>query len=73
MLSVWVFIDFCLQYVRVEYALAASNENTLAVHKGQILKLLQKHDLQGNEEWWLVSDRDGHEGYVPANYLKQYN
>lgn len=61
------------QYVCVEYDLAASNENTLGVQKGQVLMLVQKHDLQGNDEWWLVRDREGHEGYVPANYLKQYN
>ena len=32
--------------------------------------LVQSHDVEGNPEWWLV-DKDGKQGYVPANYLQR--
>ena len=33
----------------------------------QTLILLQKT----NKDWWSVRKADGHEGYAPANYLKE--
>ncbi|XP_043283380.1 dynamin-binding protein-like [Venturia canescens] len=47
------------------------NDSTLSITKGQALKLIKKHDEEGNEEWWLMRNRDGKEGYVPSNYLEK--
>ena len=31
---------------------------------------LQRSDLDGNSDWWLVSTGSGLQGYAPANYLQ---
>ena len=51
----------------------------MSVMEGENLKILQKHDDNLNEEWWLlekVSDNDSvttepkMRGYVPSNYVQ---
>jgi hypothetical protein len=44
----------------------------LSIKTGQIVLVLQQHDVQGNPEWWLVEDRFSGKGYVPGNYLRKY-
>ncbi len=39
--------------------------------EGQVVKVIQPHDLDGNTDWWLI-EVDGNQGYVPANYLYKY-
>lgn len=46
---------------------------TLSIKAGQVVNVLQHEDAQGNSEWWLVVDRFGNKGYVPANYLAKYD
>lgn len=55
------------------YDFGGQGPHTLSVKSGQVLKVLQYQDLRGNSEWWLVQDRFGGEGYVPANFLGKYN
>ncbi|XP_059488491.1 dynamin-binding protein-like [Neocloeon triangulifer] len=56
-----------------EYNFDPINNFTLKLTKGQVLKVINKYDQQGNEEWWYVENRSGGQGYVPANYLKKYS
>ncbi|CAB3363327.1 Hypothetical predicted protein [Cloeon dipterum] len=55
-----------------EFNFDPTDESTLKMQKGQVLKVLAKNDRQGNNEWWYVENRDGEHGYVPSNYLKKY-
>ncbi|ERF73038.1 hypothetical protein EPUS_08602 [Endocarpon pusillum Z07020] len=42
----------------------------LKVNKGDLVAVLSKKDLKGNEtEWWYCRCRDGRIGYLPSNYL----
>lgn len=51
------------------YDFAGNMPGTLPVTNGQALRLLRPHDEKGNDEWWLVENRNGKQGYVPRNYL----
>ena len=51
-----------------EFAFEASGAAELTIEEGQVVVVLQKQDLTGNEEWWLV-EADGRKGYVPSSYL----
>ncbi|XP_049847527.1 dynamin-binding protein-like isoform X2 [Schistocerca gregaria] len=55
------------------YSFEGQGPTTLAIKAGQVVNVLQHEDAQGNSEWWLVVDRFGNKGYVPANYLAKYN
>ncbi len=41
----------------------------LTIKKDEILKVVAKKDTKGDEQWWLVENRDGCSGYVPYNYI----
>ncbi|KYQ52690.1 Dynamin-binding protein [Trachymyrmex zeteki] len=63
-----------IQYIHGEfyyamYDFAGNMPGTLPVTNGQALRLLRPHDEKGNDEWWLVENRNGKQGYVPRNYL----
>ncbi|XP_077258973.1 rho guanine nucleotide exchange factor 38 [Temnothorax americanus] len=51
------------------YDFAGNMQGTLPITNGQALRLLRPHDEKGNDEWWLVENRDGKQGYVPRDYL----
>ncbi|XP_072743544.1 rho guanine nucleotide exchange factor 38 isoform X2 [Anoplolepis gracilipes] len=51
------------------YDFAGNIPGTLPITNGQALRLLRPRDEKGNDEWWLVENRDGKQGYVPRNYL----
>lgn len=53
-----------------DFAFEASSAAELSVDEGQIVVVLQKQDLTGNDEWWLV-EAQGRKGYVPSSYLTQ--
>ncbi|XP_031562660.1 dynamin-binding protein-like [Actinia tenebrosa] len=53
-------------YAQFEFEATSSAELSLDV--GQIVSVLQQHDLEGNSEWWLV-ETEGKKGYVAANFL----
>lgn len=55
------------------YPFQSMGYNQLTLTLGQVVRVLQKSDMQGNEEWWLVQDRYSNRGYVPASYLAQYH
>ncbi|XP_064634293.1 dynamin-binding protein-like [Lineus longissimus] len=57
----------CESY-RAAYSFTARNENEMSLHEEQIVTVVQKHDLEGNKEWWLVKTGAG-QGYAPASYL----
>ena len=56
-----------LQYY-AEFAFEASSVAELNLEEGQSVVILQKQDLTGNDEWWLV-EANGQKGYVPSSYL----
>ncbi|KAL0099016.1 hypothetical protein PUN28_020219 [Cardiocondyla obscurior] len=51
------------------YEFDGNMQGTLPITYGQALRLLKPHDEKGNEEWWLVENREGNQGYVPRDYL----
>ncbi|XP_033338470.2 rho guanine nucleotide exchange factor 38 isoform X1 [Megalopta genalis] len=57
------------EFYYAEYDFSATIPGTLAITKGQALRLVRPHDEKGNDEWWLMEDRYGNKGYVPNNYL----
>ena len=61
------------------YTFEALDETTLTVIEGEKLKILQKHDDNMNDEWWLLEKLDENgdhdpsnkpRGYVPSNYVE---
>ncbi|KAM9481696.1 epidermal growth factor receptor kinase substrate 8-like protein 2 isoform 1-T1 [Clarias gariepinus] len=52
--------------VMIRYDFVARNSNELTVQKGEVLKV-----LDGEKQWWLVRNRNGHTGYVPCNVLEE--
>ena len=79
---------FPFQYCKVLYTFDALDESTLSVVEGEYLKVVQKHDDNMNDEWWLLerlaeesSTNDSltqtsltkDRGYVPSNYIKLLN
>ena len=67
-----VLLAFISQFFYAAYDFERTGMNMLSIKTGQIVLVLQQHDVQGNPEWWLVKDRFGGEGYVPGNYLTRY-
>lgn len=57
-------------YYCADFAFEASSTAELSVNEGQLVAVLQKQDLTGNDEWWLV-EAQGQKGYVPSSYLTQ--
>ena len=55
-------------YYCAEYAFEASSAAELSLDEGQLVLVIQKQDLTGNDEWWLV-ECNGLKGYVPSSYL----
>jgi len=55
-------------YYCAEFAFEASSAAELSLDEGQLVVVIQKQDLTGNDEWWLV-ECDGRKGYVPSSYL----
>jgi len=59
-----------LQLCRVLYDFKARDSTEVTVIAGSVVCVLQRSDLEGNAEWWLVLRQDGCRGYAPANYLQ---
>ncbi|XP_011872421.1 PREDICTED: dynamin-binding protein-like [Vollenhovia emeryi] len=57
------------EFYHAMYEFAGNMQGTLPISNGQTLRLLRPHDEKGNNEWWLVENRDGKQGYVPRDYL----
>ncbi|XP_078366924.1 dynamin-binding protein-like isoform X2 [Oculina patagonica] len=55
-------------YYCAEFAFEASSAAELSLDEGQLVIVLQRQDLTGNDEWWLV-EVNGQKGYVPSSYL----
>lgn len=52
-----------------EFEFVANSPAELNLEEGQYVVVLQKQDLTGNNEWWLVEAVTGQKGYVPSSYL----
>jgi len=52
------------------YDFTARDASEVSVAVGSVVCVLQRSDLEGNAEWWLVLRNDGCRGYAPANYLQ---
>lgn len=55
------------------YDFNARSRIELSIKTGEIVQVLQKHDLDGSEEWWQAEREDGQKGYVPASYLYAFH
>ncbi|KAJ9579096.1 hypothetical protein L9F63_024802, partial [Diploptera punctata] len=66
------FTRECSTFYYATYDFEGQGMNMLSIKKCQVVLVLQQQDFQGNPEWWLVEDRFGNKGYVPANYLSKY-
>ncbi|EZA54401.1 hypothetical protein DMN91_001710 [Ooceraea biroi] len=66
---VQVYQNIHSEFYYAMYDFAGNMPGTLAINNGQALRLLKPHDEKGNDEWWLVENRDGKQGYVPRDYL----
>ena len=53
----------------VDYTFEKEDAAELSVEEGVLVKVIRKHDKEGNSEWWLVQTAQGR-GYVPSSYLK---
>ncbi|XP_070565083.1 rho guanine nucleotide exchange factor 38-like isoform X2 [Ptychodera flava] len=56
------------QYYYAEWAFEATGPNEVSLGEGEAVRVVTMNDLEGNPEWWLV-EKNGQQGYVPANYL----
>lgn len=60
------------------YTFDAIDDSTLSVAEGEKLRILQKHDDNMNDEWWLLEKISTSasfidprpRGYVPSNYVE---
>jgi len=59
-----------VQLCHVLYDFVARDSSEVSVTEGSVVCVLQRSDLEGNTEWWLVLRDDGCRGYAPANYLQ---
>ncbi|GAB6028758.1 hypothetical protein CHUAL_004575 [Chamberlinius hualienensis] len=57
------------EYFTAAYDFQASGISELSLVRGQVVQIICKQDMEGNQDWWLARDRYGREGYVPGNYL----
>ncbi|KAG8040507.1 hypothetical protein G9C98_002503 [Cotesia typhae] len=64
--------NFDSKFYYAEYDFDGNLPGTLAVKKGQALKLIRPNDEKGNTAWWLMETREGNSGYVPSNYLNLF-
>ncbi|XP_074659754.1 dynamin-binding protein-like isoform X2 [Tubulanus polymorphus] len=62
-----------LEVYRAMYSFTGHSAQELSFQEGQLVNVIMKHDLEGNTEWWKVSDHTGKYGYVPGNYLTPYH
>ena len=66
---IFVFFFFFFQIYQAVYSFVARTEIEVSIQDGELVKVLETHDLDGNKEWWLVENIQRAQGYVPANYL----
>lgn len=65
-------VSFCCVF-QIYYALYTFNarcDNELSISANQQLRILEFHDMNGNNEWWL-GEVGGRRGYVPSNYIRK--
>uniref|UniRef100_T1IVY4 Dynamin-binding protein n=1 Tax=Strigamia maritima TaxID=126957 RepID=T1IVY4_STRMM len=51
------------------YDFNSSLTGTLNLARGEIVNVIQKHDMDGSPEWWYMETMTGKKGYVPRDYL----
>ncbi|KAJ8264741.1 hypothetical protein GJAV_G00153450 [Gymnothorax javanicus] len=52
------------------YPFSARCANELSIAEHQRVRILEFHDMNGNQEWWL-GEVGGRRGYVPSNYIRK--
>lgn len=57
------------EYCVVIFDFKAQMPNMISINDGDIVQVLEKHDKQGNSDWWLVESYKNI-GYVPKTYVK---
>ena len=56
------------QFYPAVYPFQARTDLEGSREEGNVVKVIQQHDLDSNLDWWLV-EVYGKQGYVPAAYL----
>jgi len=59
------------QKFRLDFHFSARSTLELSVREGEVVDLVEQHDMDGNVEWWLMANAEGKQGYVPANYMSK--
>lgn len=54
------------------YDYSAQQSDELSFKCGELLRILSKSDESENEQWWLASNSQQQQGYVPRNLLSIY-
>ena len=54
---------------KATYDFEAQSSFELSVTAGERVRLLCRHDNSGSEEWCLVRNEAGKEGYIPTHFL----
>ncbi|XP_064177298.1 dynamin-binding protein isoform X1 [Anguilla rostrata] len=57
-----------IYYAIYPFSARCVNELSIAAHER--VRILEFHDLNGNQEWWL-GEAGGRRGYVPSNYIRK--
>ncbi|KAG9338353.1 hypothetical protein JZ751_025912, partial [Albula glossodonta] len=57
-----------IYYAIYPFSARCANELSIAAH--QRVRILEFHDMNGNQEWWL-GEAGGRRGYVPSNYIRK--
>ncbi|KAJ8365197.1 hypothetical protein SKAU_G00140280 [Synaphobranchus kaupii] len=52
------------------YPFSARCANELTIAARQRVRILEFHDMNGNQDWWL-GEAGGRRGYVPSNYIRK--
>ncbi|XP_041938555.1 dynamin-binding protein isoform X3 [Alosa sapidissima] len=52
------------------YPFSARCANEMSISANERIRILEFHDMTGNNEWWL-GETGGRRGYVPSNYIRK--
>jgi len=57
-----------LKYFKVDFSFDARKSPEISVKENEIILLIKDQDVEGNKEWMLIKNSEGHQGYIPSNY-----
>ncbi len=63
-----MLLSLFFQSWQAVYSFTARSPIEIDLEAGQIITVIAQHDLDGNDDWWLV-EVNGRQGYTPSSYL----